>query len=130
MDLAEFVAARLDEDEAICLATGGAHEREWDAAPPDGMHEGRVEDGHGDVVVYNEGVPSFQQSQHIARHDPARVLREVDAKRKIVALHSPWEDSGDCSACGDVPQVRYPCETLRSLAAAWSDHPDYDPAWR
>ena len=24
----------------------------------------------------------------------------------------------------------YPCLTLRALAAVYSDHPDYDPAWR
>lgn len=66
---------------------------------------------------------------HIARHDPARVLREVVAIRQVVGLH---EDSGDygslgpgpCSSCSGAED--WPCATLLALATGWSDHPDYD----
>ena len=62
--------------------------------------------------------------------DP-RPLREVDAKRKILAAHAVYEMYHDeyCSSCGDVPQVAYPCATVLALAAVWSDHPDYDKGW-
>ncbi len=167
MDIAEFTAARIDEDERFALAAidprAGGEPEIWrwecthddlpldvdlaiagnaeflehaDCWAPIGLRSvarypapsvsGMT---YGHLVLGAEEVAP-QDARHIARHDPARVLREVAAKRKILTLHSPWEDSGDCSACGDVPQVCYPCETLRALAAAWSDHPDYDPAWR
>ena len=55
----------------------------------------------------------------------ARVLREVAARRTILALHPPmWPDDPDsttCSRCG----LAWPCATLRALAAVYSDHPDY-----
>ncbi len=72
--------------------------------------------------------------------DPARVLREVEAKRKILALHRPdlWNADDEpeavhcveCTTDDDLykPQM-YPCQTVRALAAMWSDHHDYDPDW-
>ncbi len=46
-------------------------------------------------------------------HDPARILREVEAKRRILARHArdPW-----------------PCHDLPDLASPYADHPDF-PAW-
>ncbi len=55
----------------------------------------------------------------------ARMLREVDAKRKILAEHTP---NDPCDA-HDASLRSIPCDTLRALAAIWSDHPDYDKAW-
>lgn len=59
---------------------------------------------------------------HIARHDPARVLREVEAKRRIVdeCEASPLQVDG----YGPLGFV------LRYFAAIHDQHPDYDPAWR
>jgi hypothetical protein len=87
---------------------------------------------------------------HIARHDPARVLREVAAKRKIVAWHSSqhnvggtvWDPAAQfCSTCGDqcthVGEARCEacgyddgCPTVLLLASVYDDHPDYEQAWR
>jgi len=66
----------------------------------------------------------------------ARVRREVAAKRAIIAIHVPDEDR-DCLVCiteraGYQEQWAWdpwPCQTIRHLAAAWSDHPDYRPQW-
>jgi hypothetical protein len=33
-------------------------------------------------------------AQHIAEHDPARVLREIDAKRQLIARGGPFCTSG------------------------------------
>jgi Family of unknown function (DUF6221) len=99
MDLAEFIAARLDEKEA--------------EAPK--IH---------DVT----GCDSIETSlDNCDCGYPARVLREAGAWRKILAAHAPYEMGGDlyCSSCGDVPQVRYPCETARAVAGIWGDHPGY-----
>jgi hypothetical protein len=73
----------------------------------------------------------------------ARVLRDVAAKRAILAEHAP--DYGECRVCadhdgemwlstGDVMERRTeleaPCPTVRHLAAEHSDHPDYKATWR
>lgn len=57
-------------------------------------------------------------AQHISQHDPVRVIGEVKGKRWVLDHHGP-----ECAA-GDE------CPTLRGLAVAWSDHPDYNAAWK
>jgi hypothetical protein len=60
---------------------------------------------------------------------PARVLAEVEAKRKIVDL---WEDPYEVP---EHERERYfeaerTTEILRLLALPYARHPDYDEAWR
>lgn len=59
---------------------------------------------------------------------PARVLREVEAKRKIFDGHQPVEHYGDkprvCATCGDPPGYDYewqawPCPTVLALAKVY-----------
>jgi uncharacterized protein DUF6221 len=57
---------------------------------------------------------------HIARHDPARVLREVTAKRTILAEHYRMED-GVCNSCSGVFMQAWPCPTVRALAAVYGE---------
>ena len=71
-----------------------------------------------------------EKHRHIALHDPARVLREVKAKRKILAAHEK-SDGGYCELCYyGYGGGSWPCPTVRALAAVYGDHPDYDKAWR
>lgn len=58
----------------------------------------------------------------------ARVLREVGAKRKLIEHHAPGEANYTDRCVMD--DSRWPCFTVRTVAAVYSDHPDYDPAWR
>ena len=61
---------------------------------------------------------------------PARVLREVEAGRRILARHQP--DSYGCQYCADGGHniISWGCADLADLLARWADHPDYDQAWR
>lgn len=114
--LADFLSARLDEDERLArqaLEETGT-ERETRYPYPDRL----------------------ATCMHDARHSPARVLREVAAKRAILAEHriDPELLPGVCYRCRyGVPAhwepAAWPCPTLRALAAVWRDHPDYDPSW-
>lgn len=61
---------------------------------------------------------------------PDKVRAEVDAARRIVELHKRFEGFVDCSSCGDVPQVPYPCKTLRLLALPRANQPGYQEEWR
>jgi hypothetical protein len=70
------------------------------------------------------------------------VLREVAAKRAILGEHAPnypttypklsgQPTCGVCHAGGfDWEPEWWPCITVRTLAAVYSDHPDYRPEWK
>jgi hypothetical protein len=162
-DLVEFLIARLDEEQAGAEAARDAHvglyategDAEWRVA--DGG-EGVYTEAHGiNVVVDGLGYLRDAVAAHIARHDPARVLAEVKAKRAILALHTyggnarhPGTDSKIpvCAVCESPPlyytppwppevfldddgdPCMWPCLTLRHLAATYDQHPDYKQAWR
>jgi len=106
-DLAAFLAARLDEDEARIVPVGSPGYCEDDA----------------------EGI-------HLT---PARVLREVAAKRAILELHhirriGTWPVCTHCRPVDpeytdDLTSEPWPCRTLRALAAVYSDHPGYRQEW-
>lgn len=139
--LVEFLTARLDEDERIARA---ATERApWSHNADDYW---MITGTDGDVVVYDESAPTDAEAAHIARHDPARVLADVAAKRAILTEHLPdmareyrdgaWRDRPQCGACvtwrgeGEAVPAPAPCLTLRRLAVSYADHPDFDESWR
>jgi hypothetical protein len=74
---------------------------------------------------------------HYLRHDPARVLREVTAKRAVMERHCPSQ-AGGCAGCGVYlgrddqwqPNVQFEdCEELLGLAAIYNDHQDFREEW-
>lgn len=118
-DLTAFLKARLDEDEQVA--------RDADA---DAWRKAE----RPSIWVMREGGPvaqtqDFEDAAHIARWDPARVLREVEAKRQIMGLHrrqSELDYDPICDVCCYTP----PCETLRTLALPYTDHKDYREEWK
>jgi len=141
MDIAAFIAARLDEDEAIArhVVFNSKGRDRWEAGAvtyrdgyafvaihtPDGLEiAGAGLDGTG-------GVHGEVFATHIARHDPARVLAVVVAKRKLLEFAADYaSEAEDHYGTGDgpvLPDTDNP--VLRLLAAPYADHPDYDPAW-
>ncbi|MDQ2876232.1 MAG: DUF6221 family protein, partial [Actinomycetota bacterium] len=84
-DVAAFVAARLDDDEA---AARGA-EASW--PPPWRASAGMVLDSSDGLVVL-ERRHRDSPLGYVARHDPARVLRDVAADREILAFHERTAD--------------------------------------
>ena len=135
-DLAAFLRDRLFEDEAF-------------ARP---AFEGSLVAGSDD--------PGYVRP-YLMRFTPARVLREVAAKRAILAAHevnsepeikvidhidrrwnTGWVERQEtgrtaywCQTCDhdrDYEHISSPqegCDTLRHLAAVYSDHPDYRQEW-
>src|SRR2546423_10960409 len=129
-DLIAFLRARLDEREQIARA---AEPGPWRV----------LEDSSGSVAVGPEdfGIASDHTGQnrasyvHIAANDPARVLADVDAKRRIIELHSTSDTStfeGRTATITWCPICRNDgeCPTLRLLALPYADHPDYRGRWR
>ena len=138
-DLTAFLSARLDEDEAAAKAAASTDHTTLFSKPDMFAAEWRSHDSAVMVesdagpVVYDEGVPTVAQAAHIARHDPARVLREVVAKRSLIEDHT-----GQCcvndTCCGEIAgyfdsEAGDPCPVLLVLAAIYSDHPDYRQEW-
>lgn len=141
-DLIAFVKARLDEDETIAreAASVAGPDWTWKTLVPEGYDEPTdyITSVAGSFLMDTMG--SIQaESPHVARHDPVRVLREVEAKRAIVDEVLKYEATIDgewgCGhteeqiAAGGCPEIQVPA-SLRSLAAVWSDHPDYRAEWR
>lgn len=140
MTIVEFLTARLDEDERLArAATPGP----WSPDAPflsDVVTSALLGPVADCAIGTDYRAQSLEDACHIARHDPARVLAEVAAKRSIIALHAQvdivgpgGEDMAACGACGDTTDeylaTCWPCDTLKHLAAPYADHPDYDPTW-
>jgi hypothetical protein len=151
-ELIAFLRARLDEDEQTAREAavwwGDSDE------PGEAPHWRPVPCGH----IWNDHDGSIadevadRHAAHIARHDPARVLADVESKRRIIDLHKitveklsvpPYDEmTGDpnpdeydayCAVCGYVWVNNDPtqaCMTLRLLAEPYADHPDYRDEWR
>ncbi len=132
-DIVAFLTARYDEIEAAAkAATLGP----WHA-----LDGGVVSDDEAQwpVCCHPASDRSREDRVHIALHDPAYVLADIAAKRRIVGLHQPDRTDGyqECTTCADPPAVRYdeaswqrwPCPTLCALTAPFAAHPDYDPSW-
>lgn len=146
MTIVEFLEARLDEDEEVARDAAG-----WDSSGSirdeglwhrDGVNS--VIDSARRRVVHGDGsAPDDSKATHIVRHDPARVLREVAAKRAIIEPHErntyyKFDDdsTGSCAECSSYCNedgcrnlVSWPCDPLRALASAYADHPDYQQEW-
>lgn len=104
-DLVAFLRARLDEDERLAadaakhcaslIAAAARTEGIWEP-PYDGSAWGSsadhvyAADPRGDqprADIADFGAGAFMLTPHIQNHSPARVLVEVDAKRRMIALH-------------------------------------------
>ena len=142
-DLTEFLLARIAEDEAVARAAtpgpwrwDGAFEgepgyaTEWGHDGPDlvtvAISKRAGIEAPADVVLMSWGHDADglsvtrKDGDHIARHNPARVLAECKAKRRIVLGSPPMH-------LHDGPSESW---VLRELALPYADHPDYREEWR
>ena len=115
--LPEFILARVAEDEAAAEAAidDDAH---W-LAVEDGIVQGDA--GFATTSGYFTQTRRPQANVHIAMHDPARVLRQCEAIRRIVPIadaQSKWDAMG--SATDEDGWA-----ILEALVSIWTDHPDH-----
>ncbi|MCD0450782.1 DUF6221 family protein [Actinocorallia sp. API 0066] len=125
MTLVDFLKARLDEDE-VAATKASEFSAVWAETGTwclDDMRHTVVGDGEAYCGPHN--------AEHIARHDPARVLCEVEAKRMIVRAHEKW-CKGACettSRGGETYDAAH-WWALKALAIAYANHSDYREEWR
>lgn len=120
-DLVTWLRAHLDEDERVANAAGGC---DW-----------------SNIIADRD------ENIHIARHDPARVLAEVEAKRRILEAVERYFDPHPGQPCTnldeDGEQTWEPCElhvermataitpyVLPLLALPYADRPGYREEWQ
>ncbi|MET8628863.1 DUF6221 family protein [Kitasatospora sp. NPDC004669] len=124
-EIADFLQARLHEDADLARRCDGGDDcGTWIA---DGS---TVDFCHSELAGFHPTVAA-----HIARHDPARVLREVAAKRRVLRRHTlspasgdpdlPWDNRYDCQYDGD----DWPCTDVLDLLLPYADHPDFRTGW-
>ncbi|GGU54716.1 DUF6221 family protein [Streptomyces lavendofoliae] len=129
MELVDFLRARLDEDADTASA-----------ASPGPWHVNAESDevlAVDDIAVADGFALSGQQlratTAHIARHNPARILAEVDAKRQMVDDYARNAAAAEAEQCpnewnGGIDKLGY--FVLPLLALPYADHPDYRDEWR
>ncbi|MFE9850313.1 DUF6221 family protein [Streptomyces sp. NPDC005576] len=141
-DLVQFLRDRLDEDEAVARGVTvpldwhqgpGDDDPEWTSDemvcmwPPE-FHTPYEQDKHWRGLTADPA----GLAAHIARHDPARILREVEAKRQMIetfeSRYKAAKASNTSTTLGLEWVVR--ADVLRLLALPYADHPDYQQEWR
>ncbi|MDH6141143.1 hypothetical protein P3T35_003156 [Kitasatospora sp. GP30] len=150
-DLVAFLRARLDEDERLAadaakhcaslIAAAARTEGIWEP-PYDGSAWGSsadhvyAADPRGDqprADIADFGAGAFMLTPHIQNHSPARVLVEVDAKRRMIALHEQAAtdtESSDYLVAGPGRMLLVALDpVVRLLALPYRAHPDYRPEW-
>jgi len=146
-DLVQFLRDCFGEDEQTARATHPVF-LEWEY---DEFVKEIRDLGNGNEIA--SVLPQY--GAHIARHEPARVLREVEAKRQLLAdvlaeqhfshEEDHWyscaaltDDQGD-PLCFDEARAPGPCDCgrdnrvqrrLHFLALPYADRPDYREEWR
>jgi hypothetical protein len=116
--LTEFLLARIAEDELAARIANVSQTWSTDETACCVM----VEHDYGDnVETHHNGTAA-----HIARHDPARVLAECEAKRRIVADAAEYLDHVGGIESTDGLAMR----VLEYLALPYADHPDWRGEWK
>lgn len=142
VDLVEWLRAQLDEDERIArAATPGPW---WVDST---IHTEAINAGGGATVIGGgrwggeaSVFESDEDAAYIAAWDPARVLREIDSKRRVIEL---WKEADREAASGQRYAESYETgpdgfpagreaaldDVLRLLAAPYSDRDGYRKEW-
>jgi len=128
-DLAAFLNARYDETEATAQKCAEVYPPPWDVSDRGWVARVRADAPDFPIVAELEQDPGGDgwlgdRLEHIALHDPARILADIAAKRRIIA-----EYEASVRAVGDglsAPEHRI----IHYLASVYADHEDYQPEWK
>ena len=131
-DLIAFVRARLDEDERVARAASTPN-----SLPPGSwaFTDMQIRDAAGCLVVKHTW-PA--EGEHIARHDPARALLEVETKRRNLAsleqAHGNAETAAHEGHAGDSAMyfgmVSALLDVAKANAQVYAAPPDSREEWK
>jgi hypothetical protein len=138
--LVQWLSEQLDIDTVRAEETAAEYGSVWTAHP----RTDSVTSDTGADVVDEPGVPG----EFIAEHDPARVLREIDAKRLLIDAYEltrgVWGNASQrVAAAGDEPspahiQIRGHAQSqtgaledaVKYAATVYANRPGYRDEWR
>ena len=132
-DLVAFLKARLEEAAQTARTLDGASWRS-DTDVGDEYNIAVVLDSRYEASIARCGVEGLDdgeiRAEHIARHDPAHVLADVETKRQIIGWHACDARRGrDDERCTSCQEETYWCTTLRLLAVPYAGHEGYRAEW-
>lgn len=149
MTLVEFLLTRIAEDEVLARTASTGQHWSWTEDGAEMVSDHVTEYRTRECIIDTEGANppgSGVTGQHIARHDPARVLAECEAKRRIVDLYAEhrstvmaYRNPRWADAMNDEDRLNHKRaesrhrateDVLRLLALPYADHPDYREEWR
>lgn len=133
-----WITARLDEDERAARAVASLRPTWTTAGGYEETGPTRVVGDDGYLIVEDETDWAAEIVTHVAIHDPARALREVEAGRRRLDRHqhveydpptaydlfvdmmSPGHPIVTCRDCGEA----WPCPDMVDDAQSWADRDD------
>lgn len=115
MTIVEFLQARLREDRRRAEL---AQRQRWD-------HPADAPWTRERLTIDKQGFSTPAQQMIATFADPARVLREVEAKRRILDDYERTHGYAQDPCCG-----RTVDRVIELLAQPYADHPDYDKSWQ
>lgn len=139
MTLAEFLLARIAEDQmaAECASQPSLSGiAPWTCEPTGDPGQSIVWNGVGQAVASHA---YHWQGQHVATWDPARVLIECEAKRRMVKRAAGLAEHYEPSDPDQWEPLQYAAQEsgenlgrwlLATIALPYAGHPDYREEWR
>ena len=133
-DLTAWLRECLDDDERVAQAAIADHDGEavWAVEPPD--PDARFPRSRFLwLTVIDSCAPETippGMAEHMARWDPARVLAEIDAKRRLIDTHQPERRGVFVDLWCVHDKQPNPCDTVRLLALPYAARDGYQESWR
>lgn len=133
-DLVEYLKERLREEEQIAVA---ATPGPWEDSSPGSVYveQAGVEDAHL-IAEFppcedHEYRPEFDAG-HVATWDPARVLADIEAKRKILDAYEEAAEFYNAPANRSIPagEAHGLWTAVQLLVQPYSSRPDFNEDWR
>lgn len=115
IELIRWLGEQFDEDERVAKEAG-ARSLRWRLARP-----------LDDEEMGDAGLLRPLELKHAERHDPARVLLDIDAKRDLLRFAVGIHDHHEAFTTGVAARLE---ATLRLFALAYADRPGYREEWR
>lgn len=135
-DLITWLKAAMDDDERVARACAEVYPPPWDVSDRGHTAEVKADEPDFRRVAELQQDPAIdgwlsERLDHIARWDPARVLADIDSKRRIVAEYIKAVDRRkqhreDLAAAGALLALLV---AVKAIALPYADRPGYREEW-